>query len=136
MVKKPLKVVLDTNIIISALGFGGKPRNIYNSALNKEVSAFTSSILIAELQDVVSKKFPKFIPVFPRIRKMLRKKFKITQPTKIIKILSDEPDNRVLEAAYEAKCDYIITGDKDLIALRKYKKIKIVTADEFLKINP
>ncbi len=44
----------------------------------------------------------------------------------------DRDDNRVLEAAVEGDCDFIITGDRDLLELCKYKKIKIITPAQFL----
>ncbi|MBI2040465.1 putative toxin-antitoxin system toxin component, PIN family [Candidatus Microgenomates bacterium] len=53
-------------------------------------------------------------------------------PHETLHILRDEDDNRVLEAAREGNCDFIVTGDQDLLDLGKYKKIKILTSEEFL----
>ena len=57
MVKKPPKVVLDTNLLISALVFGGKPKQVYNLVLEKQIIGITSPILLAELTEVLTKKF-------------------------------------------------------------------------------
>ena len=130
---KPVRVILDTNILISAIGFGGKPREILRFCLENKVKAITSQILIAELQEVISKKFPELIYKLDQIQRRINKKFKKVQPKNILKILNDEDDNRVLEAAAEGKCSYIITGDKELLDLRVFKNIKIVTVDQFLK---
>ncbi len=130
---KPVRVILDTNILISAIGFGGKPREILRFCLENKVKAITSQILIAELQEVISKKFPELIYKLDQIQRRINKKFKKVQPKSILKILNDEDDNRVLEAAAEGKCSYIITGDKELLDLRVFKNIKIVTVDQFLK---
>ena len=129
-----IKVVLDTNIIISALGFGGKPRVILQLVLNKNIKAVSSSVLLAELEDIIFKKFPLLADQFDKINKQIRKNFKLVKPKKSLHILKDEPDSRVLEAAIEGKCEYIITGDKELLDLGSFKDLRIVTADDFLKL--
>lgn len=131
-VKSRLRVILDTNIIISALGFGGKPRNILQLALDKKIRVYTSSILLAELEDVINKKFPELSHNFERTNKQIRKKFKIVKPKESLHIVKDEDDNKVLEAAVEGKCNFIVTGDKELLDLASFKDIKIFTADQFL----
>lgn len=125
-------VVLDTNIIISAIGFGGKPRKIFNLVLERHISAVISSILLVELEDIIFKKFPLLAGDFERINRQIKKKFKIVRPKTSLHVLEDEPDNRVLEAALEGKSQYIITGDKELLNLKSFKTINIITADEFL----
>lgn len=129
----PVKVLLDTNIIISAIVFGGKPRKILRLVLDKKIQAITSPILLAELEDVVTKKFPKLKNHLWRINKQVRKKFRIVNPRSSVKIIKDEADNRVLEAAFEGNCNFIITGDRELLNLGSYRGIKIVTASQFLK---
>jgi len=130
---KPVRTVLDTNILISAIGFGGKPREVLILCLENKVKAITSRILIAELQEVISKKFPELNHKLNQIQKRIDKKFEKVQPRNIVNILKDEDDNRVLEAALEGKCEYIITGDKELLDLGGYQGTKIVTTNQFLK---
>ncbi len=132
MAANPIRVILDTNILISGIGFGGKPREILHLILDDKIDATTSPMLLAELEDVINKKFPKLAYGFALISKRIQDKFKIVNPKKSLLISRDEDDNRVLEAAFEGKCDYIITGDKDLLDLKIYKNIKIVTPDTFL----
>lgn len=131
MDENPVKVILDTNILISALGFGGKPRAILQLVLDNQIKAITSSTLLAEFEDVVTKKFPILSYNFELINKQIKKKFKIVKPKESLQIVKDDDDNRVLEAAVEGKCNYIITGDKELLDLTSYKDIKIITADQF-----
>ena len=133
-IRKLPKVVLDTNIIISALIFGGKPEQIYNLVLNKQIFPLTSPILIAELTEILIKKFKFDLIKIKQLEKITKKYFKIVHPDETFHKLADEDDNRVLEAALEGKCDYIITGDKDLLELSFFKKIEILTADQFLQI--
>lgn len=126
------KVVLDTNVLVSAIIFGGKPGQIVYSIVEEKIIAVTSPILIAELKEVLTKKFPLREMDFKLAIKNVEEIFRTVQPKKTISILRDEDDNRVLEAALEGKCNYIVTGDKDLLDLKTLKKIKIVTPDTFL----
>lgn len=128
----PIKVILDTNIIISGIGFGGKPRKILHLILDNKIKTVTSTIRLAELEDVIYKKFPKLGYNFALISKQIKEKFEIVKPKKSLLITRDDDDNRVLEAAIEGKCSYIITGDGDLLDLATFKNIGIVTPDTFL----
>lgn len=131
----PVKVTLDTNIIISGLGFGGKPRKVLQLILDNKIKGVTSPILLAELEDVIIKKFPKLADHFELVNKKIKKRLKLVRPKEAINILKkDQDDNRVLEAGVEGKCNYIITGDKELLDLRTFKGIKILTAAQFLDI--
>lgn len=132
--KNQVKVVLDTNILVSAVGFEGKPRTILFLVMQERVKGVISPILLIEFIEVISKKFPKIIPSLPSIEAGINEFFLIVQPKKSINIVRDEDDNRVLEAAIEGRCEYIITGDRDLLELGKYKKIKIVTPTQLLDL--
>ena len=131
--KNPVKVLLDTNVLISALGFGGKPRQILLLVLEKKIKAVTSPILMAEFHEVINKKFPNLTIQLPLIETKLKKIFFIVHPKESLDIVRDKDDNRVLEAAIQGKCHYIITGDIDLLTLKMHKGIKIVTSEIFLK---
>lgn len=129
-----LKVVLDTNIVVSALVYGGKPEEVYRLVLEKKIIAYISPSIIAEIIEILTKKFNFNQIKLRQIERKIRKKFGVVNPTKILRLVRDVDDNRVIEAAIEGNCDYIITGDKDLLDFGKYKNIKIVTADQFLKV--
>lgn len=126
-----MKIVLDTNILISAFIFGGKPRQVLSLVLGGKIQALTSPLLTAEFFDVVNKKFDLSTEELSLAKSHIENKFITIQPRKAINISRDEDDNRVLEAAVEGKCSYIITGDKDLLDLKNYKQIKIVTPEAF-----
>lgn len=132
MVKKPLKVVLDTNILVSALIFGGKPEQVYNLVLEKQITAVISMVLLSELLETLIKKFNFGQKRIEQLERVIKKHFKIVYPKATINVIKDDDDNRVLEAAFEGECDYIITGDRDLLDLKIFKNIKIVTPDTFL----
>jgi|SRR3989344_5150464 len=132
--ESPIKVVLDTNILISAIAFGGKPKDVLDLVLEERIIAITSPILLAEFKEIYRKKFPLLEEDFELTIKNIEEIFGIIQPIKTLDLLRDNDDNRVLEAALEGNCDYIVTGDKDLLELKSYKVIQIVTAEQFLKI--
>lgn len=127
-----IKVVLDTNILVSTLIFGGKPQQILRLCLEKEINAVTSNFLLAELVETLVKKFKFISPKALFIERKVKKSFELVYPKTTINLLKDKPDNRVLEAAVEGDCNYIITGDKELLELTSYKNVKIVNADNFL----
>ena len=128
----PPRVVLDTNILISGIGFPGKQRQILLLTLTGQVKSVTSAVLLAEFEDIVNKKFPKLRNESEKTVRKIRKKFIIVSPIVSVNVSRDEDDNRVIEAAVKGNCNFIITGDKDLLDLGKYKHIKILTADQFL----
>lgn len=132
MAKKPPRIVLDTNILISALVYGGKPEQIYNLVLDKQIVAIISPILLSESTEILIKKFKFELGRIKQLEKITKNNFAMVNPSKIITLVRDEDDNRVLEAALEGKCSYIITGDRDLLDLKIFKNIKILTPDVFL----
>ena len=130
----PPKVVLDTNILVSALLFGGKPRNVLELVRLKKIAAFTSLILLAELIDVLTKKFGFSQEMLKIYLLKLQKHLIIIQPRTEIHVLKDEADNRILETAREAKCKFIITGDKEFLKLEEYEGIKIISVEDFCSL--
>ncbi len=134
MTKNLPKVLLDSNVLISVLIFGGKPEKIYNLILEKQIIPVTSPILIGELTETLSKKFNFELNRIEQFESIIKRHFIIVRPKQTLNILSDIDDNRVLEAAEEVGCDYIITGDNELLDLATYKNTKIVSAAQFLNI--
>ena len=132
MAKKVSRVVLDTNVLISGIIFGGKPGEILEMIRNKRFLGITSSVLLAELGDVLSKKimYPKSKVL--QVEKKMKKTLRVVHPIKSIDAVADDDDNRVLEAAIEGKCENVVTGDKDLLGLKSYRGIRILTPAEFL----
>lgn len=131
----PLRVVLDTNILISAIHFGGKPRMILNlvEESNSTIKAIASPVLLAELGETFAKKFNFDQGHVEEIKSTIEDGFELVYPKKELDVVRDRDDNRVLEAAVEGNCEYIITGDKDLLRLKVYRSIKIVTPQQFLE---
>lgn len=134
MVKSP-KVLLDTNVIISALVFGGKPREILMRVQRFEMDAIISPQLLSELSEILVKKFGFSKEKVQLTEDLIKKCFKQVYPSLEFDVVKDKDDNRVLEAAVEGNCNIIITGDKELLELEQFRDIKIMTPEEFLQIK-
>jgi putative PIN family toxin of toxin-antitoxin system len=128
------RVVLDTNVLVSAIVFGGTPKKILFLILKGIVIGVISPALIAELSEVIHKKFPFSEADLEYWGKLMETDFELVKPRTELSVTRDIDDNRVLEAALAGGCDYIVTGDEDLLILKKYKKIKILTPNEFIEM--
>src|SRR3989344_5572639 len=91
------KVVLDTNILISGVGFKGSPREILSLVLDDKITAITSPVLVAELREVIFKKFPKLVIQLAIMEERIKEKFLIVSPKETLNLVRDKDDNRVLE---------------------------------------
>jgi len=134
------KVVLDTNTIISGLLWDGNESAIIRKAEQKEIIIFTSELLLKELEKVLQRdKFQKRLKnkkySIKKSIKKIRLLFNIVEPKQSIDTIKNDPDdNRVLECAVCAKADIIVSGDNDLLNLKNYLGINIITAKKFLEI--
>ena len=133
-----LRILLDTNIYVSAILFKGKPRLVLQELVDERVLAFISNEILKELEDTLSK--PKFKLNNDFVQIVISE---IRDITKLISIsplnsyleLRDRNDYHILEAAYSAKVDFLVTGDKDLLSLKNRPDFKIVPPEEFLRIK-
>jgi len=130
-----IRVCLDTNILVSALLFGGKPEEILDLAARKQINIISSPIILAELQQVLINKFMWTDNDAKQSLKSLMEILTLVVPQQKINKIKYGPDNRILECAVEGKADFIISGDKKhLLPLSEFKEIKIITASQLLKI--
>jgi len=131
------KVILDTNVYISAFIFGGNPRKIIELTQNSQITIYISPSILLEIAQKLKGKFQWNFNQIKHIIKTLNQITTITYPTKKINIIKSDPtDNKILECAVEAKAKYIISGDKHLLNLKQYKNIKILTPTQFLTHLP
>ncbi|MEK7634033.1 MAG: putative toxin-antitoxin system toxin component, PIN family [Patescibacteria group bacterium] len=130
-----IKVILDTNIIVSSIVFGGKPRDIFSLVQEGKIEAYISSFILYEVKEVLTKKFDFNDEKLKEVRQLIKDNFIVISPRISLQTIKVHLlDNKVLEAAVEAKADYLITGDKKhILPLKKIKNTKIVSPEEFLK---
>lgn len=130
-----IRVVLDTNVYISALMFGGLPGSLLNLALLQSFPLVISPALLDELDEKLRLKFDVPTEDTAIIRAKLESVAEIVRPDMVLHVIADDPDdNRVLECAIKGNADYIVTGDRHLLKLGSYEAIAIVTVRQFLDV--
>ncbi|NTW84420.1 MAG: putative toxin-antitoxin system toxin component, PIN family [Chlorobiaceae bacterium] len=130
-----MRVVCDTNVLVSGILFGGNPRELLRLCSSGTLTNFTSPELLREIEQVLLR--PKFglneEQVYGIIR-LFRDTFSLVMPEiRICIITADPDDNRVLETASSARAEAIISGDAHLLELKEWNGIVIVTPADFLK---
>jgi putative PIN family toxin of toxin-antitoxin system len=132
-VNKRLTVVLDTNILISAVLFKGTTLRILEFCIIEEkIDVAISPELMAEFVGKLKYKFGIDTRTLDELKELLEQSTLNFLPQYTTKICRDDSDNMILDLAIYAKAGFIITGDKDLLELKNYKGIEIMTAAEFL----
>jgi uncharacterized protein len=133
-----LRVVLDTNVLISALIFpGGTPELVYRLAIEERIQLISSRPLLAELGSVLESKFG-WVPasVEQAVAQLTRIATLVEPTTTIVEITADAADNRVLEAATAGVAAVIVSGDRHLLALETWRGVPIQTPADFLQSLP
>ena len=129
-----ITIVLDTNVLISAIVFGGKPREILEKVIAGRYTMAISAEILAEFQWVLEgKKFRYPTAVVRNIVSELLAVSELVRPTrKVAKVKTDPTDNQILECALESRAAYIVSGDKHLLELTEFEGIPILDAAAFL----
>lgn len=131
------RVVLDTNVVVSAVIHNGKSRHLLKKTVEDgKYVMITSDEMLNEVVDVLRR--PKFRMGEDEIEgvlfalvsssyiKVLKSRFKIVK--------EDPDDNVIINTAYDGRADYIVSGDDDLLRIKKFKGIHIVTVTEMLEL--
>ncbi len=132
-----IKAVIDTNIFISAILFGGELDKLIELWKSKRFVFLLSKEMLEEYIKVLS--YDKFKLSEEMVKRIIYEELlpytKIIKVRKKINIIKEDPsDNIFLECAEEGRADYLISGDKHLLQLGQYKAIKILTSREFIKL--
>ena len=129
-----MRVVLDTNVLVSALIFpGGSPEFVYRLVLEERIELITSRTLLAELGSVLEAKFGwEPARVEEAVSQLARIASLVEATAAIAEITADPADNRVLEAAAAGEAAAIVSGDRHLLSLGRWCEIPIQTPAEFL----
>ena len=127
-----MKILIDTNILISGLFFQGLPKILLNEIDFEKFKVCVNEEIISEYREQIYKKIlnPKytlneglFEKFFERLQKFERKSD--------LKICRDPKDDKFINCAIDAKAIYIVSGDNDLLTIKNFEGIEIVTAREF-----
>jgi len=140
MSEMSLKLVLDTNTIISAFFWNGNEAELFRKIEQGKAALFITREILAEIEDVIKR--PKFDKVMKNagltpdqiMQKIVSLSHLVIAPKFNIKVCRDEKDNKFLECSESAKVDYLVSGDEDLLVLKEYNGIPIVRTWKMLEL--
>lgn len=131
-----MKIVVDTNVLISGVFFGGFPGKILKAIVEKNITACATIEIIEEYREIIDEMIVRKQGRFnssllsPLIHAMT-----IVDSISNVHICRDPDDDKFISCALDADAYYIVSGDKDLLCLGQFDKINIVTAKEFCEAN-
>ena len=130
-----MRLVLDTNVVASAMLWGGNPKLLLQARREKRIELFTSVAMLAELTDILARpKFEKKIAAsLLTVDQLVDGYAELTQlvrPTPTPRIVADPDDDVVIGTALAAKADFLVTGDRGLLDVGTYQGIRIVSVAE------
>jgi putative PIN family toxin of toxin-antitoxin system len=130
-----LQVVIDTNVWLSGLVFGGNPEQIIRLFIEGAIIVVTSEELLTELRRKVTQKFPLFAPYLSALEVSIREKAIVVQlGTEPVNASRDPDDNQVIETALIGVAKYVVSGDTDLLVLKEYESVQIVKPATLLEL--
>jgi len=135
MNSKRHKLILDANIYISAVLFGGKPGEVYLYGLREAYNLFVSPLILEEIDKCLAQKFDwdkKIVNAYIKQIKRIAHYYNVQNT--VSGICRDPKDDHILSLAVETDADYIVSGDKDLLSLKTFHAIKILDAGKYLEI--
>ena len=130
-----LRFVIDTNVLISSILIKKSSSDATLKKVRNLGNLLFSEATFEELQTTLSRsKFDKYVSLQVRSEFIfrLRLESELVEIVERVYLCRDEKDNKFLEVAINGKADYLITGDNDLLVLRPFKDVKIMTINEFL----
>lgn len=134
-----MRLVLDTNVVASAMLWGGNPKRLLQARREKRVELFTSVAMLAELTDILGRrKFEKKIAAslltIDQLVDGYAELAQVMRPTPTPRIVSDPDDDVVIGTALAARVDLLVTGDRGLLDVGAYQGVRIVSVAEALGI--
>ena len=128
-----MRVVFDTNILVSALVFpGGRGDAALRRIIAGTDQLVMSRAILDELLDVLSRKFARDAEELAHVAVFVSELAMVVAPRRRLRVVQDDPDNRILECAIAGRAEAIVTGDKALLALKNFRNIPVVTLRTYL----
>ena len=128
-----MRIVVDTNVIASAIFFGGNPYQLLHYIMEGRVDVVASKEIVDEYEEIVLRLKQKYPRIDTRIPlQELLSKFEIFRVSSDIQASRDPDDNKFISCAIDGKCLYIVSGDDDLLSVGNYGDVEILTVAEFL----
>ena len=130
-----MRIVCDTNVLVSGVLFGGHARRILTLAAQGRLVNFISPDILREAHEVLLR--PKFSLNFDQVHSVItlfRDTFELVFPVnKVTAVLADPADDIILEAAVEASARFIVSGDGHLLELAEWEGIRMISPAVFVK---
>lgn len=128
-----MRAVLDTNIYVSAIALpGGQAEKALFAAIERRCDLVISKPIIHEVLEVLARKFERDAEELARMAVFLAELGAVVHPKKTLRVLSEEPDNRILECALAGHAEIVVTGDRAMLALDEFQGIHLLSLREFL----
>jgi putative PIN family toxin of toxin-antitoxin system len=128
-----VKIVLDTNVYVSATLSKGNPYHVLNSAESGENDLYISPFILDEIEDVLNReKIPFNDKNVERFVDKVITIATVVTPDDVPEVIEDDPsDNHILACALEAEAEYVVSGDRHLLELEEYEEVEIIEPTEF-----
>jgi putative PIN family toxin of toxin-antitoxin system len=132
-----MKVVFDTNILVSALVFpGGRADIALRRIIEERDRLLLSKPILDELLGILARKFSRDSEELAHVAVFLSDLSIVVKPRRKLAVLADDPDNRILECAVTGGADAIVTGDNALLDLKTFRKVKLLSLRAYLEDAP
>jgi putative PIN family toxin of toxin-antitoxin system len=129
-----VRVVFDSNIYISALVVpGGQAEQALFKILSGADILLISKPILDEVLATLAGKFSRDPEALSRTAVLLTEMAEMVKPSHTVDVLADDPDNRILECAQAGQADCIVTGDKAMLQLKRYRNIRLISLREYLE---
>lgn len=128
-----MRVVFDSNIYISAFSLpGGQADKAIRRILDGIDSLLISKPILSEVLSILATKFSHNAEALSQVAVTLVELAEMVKPERTLRVLDDDPDNRILECADEGGADALVTGDKALLSLKQHRGVRIISLREYL----
>lgn len=132
-----MKIVIDTNVVMSGIFFGGAPQKVLQSVLDDKTDAFATVDILQEYEEIADEMVErKQGHIQNRLFNKLMEKLEVIESNTVVDICRDPDDNKFLSCAIDSHALFIVSGDKDLLTLNAHEGVEIITAGEFCKRYP
>ena len=130
-----MRIVVDTNVIISGLFFGGNPSKVLMAIVDSKVNALATKEIINEYINVIERMMTNKTKSFELATlDTLFTSFELIDRKTVLELSRDPDDNKFIECAIDGNAMYIVSGDNDSLVLKQYNDIKIITVNDFCDI--
>ncbi|OGW66680.1 MAG: putative toxin-antitoxin system toxin component, PIN family [Nitrospirae bacterium RIFCSPLOWO2_02_FULL_62_14] len=128
-----MRVVFDSNIYISALVIpGSQADRAFVRIFDGTDTLLISKPILDEVLATLARKFSRDPEMLSQTAVILTEMAEVVKPEYAVSILKDDPDNRILECAEAGQAACIVSGDKAMLRLKRYKSIHLVSLREYL----